>query len=167
LVSDKTAEVLLIEDNVDDATLIVDTLKKTHDGLRVELVQDGASALDFLFGTGAYIRRRYGATPDLIILDIRLPKLSGLEVLRVIRFYTRTQSIPVVIFTSTADEQTQLESEKLGVNSFVAKPTSIDGFRKATQQIAVRWLLPLVDQGLPVERQQKPDTGQQQAGSAS
>jgi two-component system, response regulator len=137
---ERTAEVLLVEDNLNDAAITIHSLKKTHPNVNIELVRDGAAALDFLFSAGAYTRRPFGKAPDLIILDMRLPKASGLEVLRVVKFYGHTRTIPVIVFTATADERVILESRRLGVSSYVIKPTDFEQYRSAVMQIAAQWL---------------------------
>jgi two-component system, response regulator len=139
-VPDKPIEVLLIEDNREEARLTTSVLKQQHPDIHVELVQDGPSALDFLFSTGRYSNRAPGKTPALILLDMGLPKMSGIAVLKVIKSYTRTRVIPVVVFTSNPDDQLLLESYQLGVNSFVRKPINFEQFRQTIRTIAGYWL---------------------------
>lgn len=133
----KILDVLLVEDNLDDANLIVQTLKNLHPGVSVSVVRDGAEALDCLFGTGQY---KTPYTPQLILLDISLPKVSGLEVLRVIRSYARTRTIPVVIFSGTLEETKVAQGYELGVNSYVVKPQDVEGFRQVVRQIGTYWI---------------------------
>src|SRR5690349_10877229 len=130
----KILDVLVVEDNLDDANLIVQTLKNLHPGVSVSLVQDGAEALDCLFGTGAY---KEPFTPQLILLDVGLPKVTGLEVLRVIRSYARTRTIPVVILSGTLEQTKVVQGYELGVNSYVVKPRSIEEFRQVVRQIGI------------------------------
>jgi two-component system, response regulator len=146
---EKTPEVLLVEDNVDDAAITIQSLKKACPGLRIELVRDGAAALDFMFSAGAYARRPFGLAPDLIILDMRLPKASGLDVLRVLKFYVHTRNVPVIVFTATTDEQVILESQRLGVSDYIIKPTDFDQYRKVIRRVAARWLETFTSQGFP------------------
>ena len=142
----KILEVLLIEDNLDDAKLVVQTLKDFQPGIAVSTVRDGAEALDCLFGTGVY---KSPYTPHLILLDLGLPKVSGLEVLRVIRSYARTSVIPVVIFSASPAEQKVAEGYKLGANSYILKPQDPGHFRKLVRQIAEYWAKVLMPQSAP------------------
>jgi two-component system, response regulator len=133
----KILDVLLVEDNLDDATLIVQTLKNLNPGVSVNVARDGAEALDCLFGTGIY---KTPYTPQLILLDMGLPKVSGLEVLRVIRSYARTRTIPVVMFSGSPEETKIAEGYELGVNSYVVKPQDIEQFRQVVRQIGTYWI---------------------------
>ena len=138
--SEKIADILLVEDSPEDAELIMTTLKKHHAEVEIEHVMDGAAALDFLFSTGPYANREMPNTPRLIILDLHLPKVGGTEVLRVIKSYARTSAIPVVMLTTSPEERTILQSYQLGANSFVQKPASLEEFRQAIQGIGYYWL---------------------------
>ncbi len=138
--SEKVVDVLLVEDNPDDAALIMTTLTKQHAETQFEWVSDGAAALDFLFSTGPFADRHLQNTPSLIILDLHLPKVSGTEVLRVIKSYARTSAIPVVILTTSPEEQTILQSYQLGANSYVQKPQDLEEFRQAIRGIGYYWL---------------------------
>lgn len=133
----KVLDVLLVEDNRDDASLIVQTLKNLHSGVAVSVVQDGAEALDCLFGTGLY---KTPYTPQLILLDVGLPKVSGLEVLRVIRSYARTRTIPVVMLSGSPEETKIAQGYELGVNSYVVKPQNAEEFRHVVRQIGTYWI---------------------------
>jgi two-component system, response regulator len=138
-VQQKRLEVLLIEDNIDDAELIGQTLEGYQPSIVVIAVQDGAEALDCLFGTGQYAEKGL-CTPQLILLDLSLPKVGGLQVLRVIRSYVRTSVIPVVILSATSEERKVVESYQLGVNSYLVKPHDIEQFRELIKQVAAYWL---------------------------
>jgi two-component system, response regulator len=139
-VSEKVVDILLIEDNAEEASFIVDTLKKHHAQAQIEHVFDGATALDFLFSTGAYADRHTPNTPNLIILDLHLPKVNGIEVLRVIKSYARTSAIPVVVLTTSPEEHSILQSYQIGANSYVQKPLEREAFRQAIQSIGFYWL---------------------------
>jgi two-component system response regulator len=133
----KVLDVLLVEDNLADADLVVQTLKNLHAGVAVSVVRDGAEALDCLFGTGLY---KTPYTPQLILLDMGLPKVSGLEVLRVIRSYARTRTIPVVMLSGSPEETKIAQGYELGVNSYVVKPQSPEEFRQVVRQIGTYWM---------------------------
>jgi two-component system, response regulator len=136
----KTFEVLLVEDNASDADLINQTLKQHHPDTTIRYAKDGAEALDCLFGTGPYAGRQDPYTPHLILLDLLLPKVSGLEVLRIIKSYVRTRTIPIVIFTESPEERKVIEGYALGANSYVVKPTDPEQYRETVRQIAAYWL---------------------------
>jgi two-component system, response regulator len=133
--------ILLVEDNPDDEALTVRALKKNNIGNRFVVVRDGVEALDFLFSTGAYSDRNPRDLPQLILLDIKLPKLDGLEVLKRIRADERTSLLPVVILTSSKEEQDLLQSYKLGANSYVRKPVDFNQFLEAVRQLGLYWLV--------------------------
>jgi two-component system, response regulator len=137
----KNATILLVEDNPDDEALTLRALKKNHVGNTVYVVHDGAEALDFLFCTGIYGDRDPNDLPQLILLDIKLPKIDGLEVLRRIRRDKRTQLLPVVILTSSKEEQDLIEAYKGGANSYVRKPVDFTEFAKSIQQLGMYWLV--------------------------
>ena len=132
--------ILLVEDNPDDATLARMALRKV--ALPVELVvaRDGAEALDYLFCTGPYADRNPNIMPGLVLLDLKLPRMNGLEVLRRIRADRRTCSLPVVIMTMSRAERDLAESYRLGVNSYIRKPVDFNRFSEAMQLIAAYWL---------------------------
>src|SRR5688572_12940290 len=123
--------ILLVEDNPDDEALTLRALKKNHVGNTVAIVRDGAEALDFLFCTGVYANRDPRDKPQVILLDLKLPKVDGLEVLRRLRADERTQILPVVILTSSKEEQDIITGYSLGANSYVRKPVDFNQFAEA------------------------------------
>jgi two-component system, response regulator len=134
------AMILLVEDNPDDEALTVRALKKNNIGNRIFVVRDGAEALDFLFCTNTYAERDPYDMPQLILLDIKLPKMDGLEVLRRLRADKRTQLLPVVILTSSREEQDLIEGYKSRVNSYIRKPIDFTQFVEAIRQLGLYWL---------------------------
>lgn len=134
-------EILLVEDNPTDVELTLRTLKKHNLANHVEVVSDGAEALDFVFATGAYKDRKIDKKPKVILLDLNLPKVDGLEVLRKIKSDERTKDIPVVVLTSSKEEQDRIESYRLGVNSYIVKPVDFTQFTKAVSELGLYWLL--------------------------
>ena len=134
-------EVLLVEDNPDDAGLIIRALKKCNLGNNLIHLSDGAEALDFLFVKGKYSDRKIQDKPKVILLDLKMPKIDGLQVLRAIREDVRTRVIPVVIMTSSREEKDIIESYNLGVNAYVVKPVEFDNFSKAVAELGFFWLL--------------------------
>ena len=133
--------ILLVEDNPDDVELTLHALKKHNIKNDVTVAYDGAEALDFLFGTGKYSGRDITAMPTVILLDLQLPKVGGLEVLRQIRADERTKLIPVVILTSSKQEQDLVTGYSLGVNSYVRKPVDFNQFAVAVRHLGLYWLL--------------------------
>jgi two-component system response regulator len=134
-------EILLVEDNPNDAELALRALKKHNLTNNIHLVKDGAEALDFIFGTGAYTGRNIGNKPKVIFLDLKLPKVDGLEVLRKVKSDERTKTIPIVVLTSSHEERDLVESYKLGVNSYIVKPVDFDKFIQAVAQLGMYWML--------------------------
>jgi len=133
--------ILLVEDNPDDEALTVRALKKNKIANNLAIVRDGAEALDFLFFTGAYAERDPQEIPEVILLDLKLPKVDGLEVLRRIRADERTRLLPVVVLTSSKEEQDLIKSYKLGANSYVRKPVDFSQFVEAIRQLGMYWLV--------------------------
>jgi two-component system response regulator len=133
--------ILLVEDNPDDEALTLRALKKNNIGNELIVVRDGAEALEFLFCTGAYADRDPLKKPQVILLDLKLPKVDGLEVLRRIRADERTRLLPVVILTSSKEEQDRINGYKLGANSYVRKPVDFTEFIDAVRQLGLYWLV--------------------------
>ena len=133
--------ILVVEDNPDDEALTLRALKKNNIGNQVFVVRDGAEALDFLFCTGAYAGRDPREMPQIILLDLKLPKVDGLEVLRRIRADKRTGMLPVVILTSSNEEQDLIEGYKNGANSYIRKPVDFNQFVEAIRQLSLYWLV--------------------------
>jgi len=133
--------ILLVEDNPDDEALSIRALKKSNIRNEVVVARDGAEALDFLFGTGAHAGRDMSLWPQVILLDLKLPKVDGLEVLRRIRADERTQLLPVVILTSSKEERDLIEGYKLGANSYVRKPVDFSQFAEAVRQLGLYWFV--------------------------
>lgn len=133
-------EILLVEDNPTDAELAMLALKERNLANKLVWVKDGAEALDFLFATGAYTGRRVGNGPRVVLLDLRLPKVDGLEVLRRIKADERTKRIPVVVVTSSKEDRDVVASYDLGVNSFISKPVEFDEFAKVVSELGFYWL---------------------------
>ncbi len=144
----KNKIILLVEDNQDDELLTIRALKKNNILNQVVVARDGAEALDFLFARGAYTDRNPNDLPELVLLDIKLPKLSGLEVLKQIRADHRTELLPVVMLTTSNEEQDRLQSYQLRANSFIRKPVDFDQFSAAIRQLGVYWLV--LNQGPPL-----------------
>jgi two-component system response regulator len=134
-------EILLVEDNQRDAELTIRALKKNNLANRLVHVQDGAEALDFLFGRGKYAEREINQHPRLVLLDLKLPKVSGLEVLRTIKQHEQTKNIPVVVVTSSIEDPDIQSAYALGVNSYVVKPVQFEAFSEAISRLGIYWLL--------------------------
>ena len=133
--------ILLVEDNPDDEALALRALKKNNITNKVVVARDGVEALDYMFGTGAHSGRDTRLLPQVILLDLKLPKLDGFEVLRRLRADARTKLLPIVILTTSNEEQDRLDGYGLGANSFVRKPVEFGQFIEAVRQLGLYWLL--------------------------
>jgi len=134
-------EILLVEDTPDDEELTLLALEGINLGNHMHVVRDGAEALDFIFCEGAYAQRSIDDPAKLVLLDLKLPKVDGLEVLRRVKSDPRTRRIPVVVLTSSSEERDIVESYDLGVNSYIIKPVDFEQFTKAVQQVGLYWML--------------------------
>ncbi|HUM04260.1 MAG TPA: response regulator [Terriglobales bacterium] len=139
--TDREVNILLVEDNQDDIELTLHALRRENLANKIFIVRDGEEALDFLFCTGPYAQRAPELIPRLILLDLKLPKISGLEVLQRIKADPRTQSIPVVILTSSREESDLVNGYRLGVNSYIQKPVDFDQFRDTVKKMGLYWLV--------------------------
>ncbi|MDV3353767.1 response regulator [Leptolyngbyaceae cyanobacterium CCMR0082] len=140
--------ILLVEDNPDDEILTIRALNRNHIGNQVVVAHDGVEALDYLFGTGPYADRDVSLKPAVILLDLKLPRLNGLEVLRRLRGEALTKLLPVVVLTTSNEEQDLLDSYNLGCNSYIRKPVDFLQFSEAIRQLGMYWLL--MNQSPPV-----------------
>ena len=134
-------KILLVEDNPDDELLAIRALKKNNIANTIDVARDGEEALEYLFGTGKYAERDTSDQPQVILLDLKLPKIDGLGVLRRIREDERTKMLPVVVLTSSDEERDLIESYSLGANSYVRKPVDFDQFMEAIRQLGLYWLV--------------------------
>ena len=134
-------EILLVEDSPNDLELALHALRKENLANSVEVARDGEEALEFIFCRGKYAHRNFNHPPRLILLDLKLPKVDGLQVLREIKDDHRTKAIPVVILTSSKEEKDLVESYRLGVNSYIQKPVDFEQFRSSIKQIGLYWLV--------------------------
>jgi CheY-like chemotaxis protein len=133
--------ILLVEDNPDDEALAIRALKRHHVGNTIVVAHDGVEALDYLFGTGLYEGRDISLKPSVVLLDLKLPRIDGLEVLRRVREDDRTKLLPVVVLTTSSEEQDLLDSYSLGCNSYIRKPVDFIQFSEAIRQLGMYWLL--------------------------
>lgn len=138
---DTNIEILLVEDNKSDAMLAIRALKKHNLANHLIHLTDGAQALDYIFGKGEFEGRDIERKPKVIFLDIKMPKVSGLEVLKILKSDERTKFIPIVMMTSSKEEKDIIESHKLGVNSYVVKPVGFENFSKTITDLGFYWLL--------------------------
>jgi two-component system, response regulator len=136
-----TVDVLLVEDNPRDAEMALRSLRKRNLANQIVHVKDGQEALDWLLGVGGHAGRDASIRPKVVLLDLKLPKVDGIEVLRAIRADERTRLLPVVVMTSSREEQDVIETYKLGVNSYVVKPVEFDNFSAAVAELGHYWLL--------------------------
>lgn len=134
-------EILLIEDNAEDVEITMRAFKKYQLANKIHVVRDGEEALEYLFGTGRYADRTVCSNTRLILLDLKIPKIDGLEVLQRCKSDPRTKNIPVVILTSSREERDLIESYKLGVNSYLVKPVDFSQFTEAVRQLGLYWIL--------------------------
>lgn len=137
----ESVDVLLVEDNPQDAELTQRALQKHNLANKLYTVEDGQEAIEFIFGRGTYSDRSVNRPPKIILLDIKLPKVDGLEVLRAIKGDDRTKHIPVIVLTSSREEKDIIESYKLGVNSYICKPVEFNEFIDAVAQLGLYWLI--------------------------
>ncbi len=137
----KSKIILLVEDNPDDVQLTLRALKKGNIMNDVVVAPDGVEALDYLFGTGKYSGRDTKIMPQLVLLDLKMPRMDGLEVLQRIRWDERTRLLPVVVLTTSSEERDRVESYKLGANSYIRKPVDFSQFAEAVRQLGLYWLV--------------------------
>jgi CheY-like chemotaxis protein len=141
IMNNTEVEILLVEDNMNDAEMTIRALSKNKIANNLIHVKDGASAIDFLFGRGEYSDRNVNKKPKVILLDLKMPKVDGLEVLRVIKSNNKTKKIPIVVLTSSKENPDIERSYELGANSYIVKPVEFDGFMKAVSDLGLYWLL--------------------------
>lgn len=134
-------EILLVEDNPADAELTLRALRRNNLLNKIHWVKDGEEALQYMFRTGAYAERNAAALPKVVLLDIKMPKVDGIEVLRRLKAEPATQAVPVVIMTSSNEEKDLVASYRLGVNSYIVKPLQFDAFLKTVSEIGLYWVL--------------------------
>lgn len=134
-------EILLVEDNPADVELTLRALKKNNIANKVQVAEDGEVALDFLFGRGQFADRNTDCKPKVVLLDLKLPKVDGLEVLRNLKSNPKTQTIPVVVLTTSKQESDIVESYRLGVNSYIVKPVDFEKFVESVRDLGLYWLL--------------------------
>jgi CheY-like chemotaxis protein len=139
--TEEVLQILLVEDNSKDVKLTVHALKEENLGNSIQVARDGEEALDVLFCRGEFASRSFDNPPRLVLLDLKLPKVDGLEVLRAVKGDPRTKAIPVVVLTSSREEHDLVESYKLGVNAYIQKPVDFDAFRHAVKQLGLFWLV--------------------------
>ena len=138
---ERSAEILLVEDSMDDAEMTIRALRKVNLVDMVVHLEDGQEALDYLFGNGIYADGKKPILPKVILLDIKMPRVDGIEVLRQIKSNELTKTIPVVIMTSSGEEQDVVTSYQLGVNSYVVKPVNFESFAEAVSRLGLFWLM--------------------------
>ena len=137
--AEERVEILLAEDNAEDAEMTMRALRRNNLANRLHWVKDGAQALDYLFCTGPYVGRDAAERPRLVLLDIKMPKMDGIEVLRRLRANPPTSGIPVVVLTSSNEERDVIETYRLGVNSYIVKPVQFDAFMETVAKIGLYW----------------------------
>ena len=146
--SANVVDILLVEDNADDVELALHALRKGRLANRIQVARDGEEALEFLFCTGAFSHRSFDNPPRLVLLDLKLPKVDGMEVLKQIKNDPRTKTIPVVILTSSKEERDLVSGYHLGANSYIQKPVDFDQFRSTVKNAGLYWMV--VNQPPPV-----------------
>lgn len=134
-------EILLVEDNPADAEMTLRALRRNNLANKVHWVKDGEEALEFMFRTGGYADRESGATPKLVLLDIKMPKVDGIEVLRRLKENEETRRVPVVVMTSSNEERDVVDSYRLGVNSYIVKPVQFEAFLETVAKIGLYWVI--------------------------
>jgi two-component system, response regulator len=134
-------EILIVEDNPDDLEMTLRSLRKANLANHIQVARDGAEAVDFIYCRGAFAARQIENVPRLILLDLKLPKVDGMEVLKHIKGDPRTRAIPVVVLTSSKEQKDVVETYNLGVNSYIVKPVSFESFAIAVQEVGMYWLL--------------------------
>jgi len=141
MTNNSEVEILLVEDNDNDAEMTLRALRKRNLANSLARVKDGAEALDFLFCRGGYAERENGHSPKVVLLDLHLPKIDGIEVLRTVRANPRTAQLPVVVLTSSNEEKDIIETYRLGVNSYIVKPVDFEKFMDSVASVGLYWLL--------------------------
>lgn len=136
-----SVEILLVEDNPDDLDMTLRALRKAHMANRIQVARDGVEAIEYIFCEGPHAGRRLEDTPRVILLDLKLPRMDGFEVLRRLKSDPRTRSIPVVVLTSSREQNDVVASYDMGVNSYIVKPVNFDSFVKAVSELGMYWLL--------------------------
>lgn len=137
----EAVEILLVEDNPDDLDMTLRALRKAHMANRIQVARDGVEAVEYIFCEGPHAGRRIDHAPRVVLLDLKLPRLDGFEVLRRMKGDPRTRSIPVVVLTSSREQNDVVASYDLGVNSYIVKPVNFDSFVKAVSELGMYWLL--------------------------
>jgi len=137
----KTKSILLVEDNPDDVELTIRALAKSHVANSLDLASDGVEALEYLAGAGKFAGRDPNTLPQVVLLDLKMPRMDGLEVLKRIRADERTRLLPVVILTTSSEERDRIESYKLGANSYIRKPVDFVQFAESVRQLGLYWLV--------------------------
>jgi two-component system response regulator len=139
--SESIIELVLVEDNPQDLELVLRALKKANISNTIHVARDGAEALEFIFCEGAHSGRAISDVPKVVLLDLKLPKVDGLEVIRRMKSDPRTSFIPIVVLTSSREQQDVVKSYKLGVNSYIVKPVNFESFATAVRDLGLYWLL--------------------------
>jgi two-component system, response regulator len=141
MIDSNGVEILLVEDNPADVELTLHALRQNKLANKIQVVRDGEEALDFLFSRGKFQARQSHQPPRIVLLDLKLPKVDGLEVLRTVKADPRTRAIPIIVLTSSKEERDLVESYSLGVNSYIQKPVDFSSFRDTVRHLGLYWLL--------------------------